>query len=254
MTDFVVVQGEPLAVVLFEAHGVQRGTAVLCHGFTGTKEDFRDFGPALARRGYRVLAFDSRGVHESAHSARTDAYDMASTARDARLLAEHYGMDRPHLLGHSFGGLVAQRAVVDAPDCWRSLTIFCSGPDAIPGGVEFVSGPAAHYAEPPADAPITPEHREFLRRRWHATDPRALRRHAEQLGSAEPILDAVRATGVPVHVVYGEHDDAWPPRVQDDMAAVLGAPVSVIAGAGHLPNEERPEYTADVVADFWDAH
>ena len=58
--------------------------------------------------------------------------------------------------------------------------------------------------------------------------------------------------GLPVHVVYGENDDAWPLAMQDQMARDLDAPVTVIPDAGHCPNEDRPEDTAAVIADFWD--
>ena len=36
-----------------------------------------------------------------------------------------------HLLGHSFGGLVAQTAAVDNTPAWRSLSLLCSGPGAL---------------------------------------------------------------------------------------------------------------------------
>jgi pimeloyl-ACP methyl ester carboxylesterase len=35
------------------------------------------------------------------------------------------------------------------------------------------------------------------------------------------------------------------------MAAGLSAPVTVIKDAGHCPNEDQPEATAEVIAGFW---
>lgn len=64
----------------------------------------------------------------------------------------------------------------------------------------------------------------------------------------------LRATGVPVLVCFGEHDDAWPPGVQREMAGRLGAPVEVIAGAAHSPAMERPSETARALASFWAAN
>ncbi|MEY3973189.1 MAG: hypothetical protein RJA71_501, partial [Actinomycetota bacterium] len=131
MPTFVEIQGELLAVDLYEPQE-RIADAVLIHGFTGSKEDFEVVGPLLAEKGYRVLTFDNRGQHESAHSKRTDAYSMKSLARDAVELAQRHGFKKPHLFGHSFGGLIAQQAAVDAPDYWSSLTLFCSGPHWIP--------------------------------------------------------------------------------------------------------------------------
>src|SRR5690349_14503737 len=110
MARSIEIQGEPLAVDIYDPVR-RRGDAVLIHGYTGSKEDFAEVGPLLALRGYRVIAFDNRGQNESAHSEREDAYSIASLACDATELADRFAMERPHLLGHSFGGLVAQRAV-----------------------------------------------------------------------------------------------------------------------------------------------
>src|SRR5262245_476301 len=122
MAQSIHIQGEPLAVDLYETAS-QRGDALLIHGYTGSKEDFCEVGPLLAARGYRFVAFDNRGQHESAHSQRDDAYTIASLARDAIDLADGFALERPHLLGHSFGGLVAQRAVLMEPNRWASLTL-----------------------------------------------------------------------------------------------------------------------------------
>ena len=132
MARSIEIQGEPLAVDLYEP-ARHRGDALLIHGYTGSKEDFADVGPFLAGRGYRVVAFDNRGQNESAHSERDDAYTISSLACDAIELADRFTLERPHLLGHSFGGLVAQRAVKMMPSRWASLTLFCTGPDGRSG-------------------------------------------------------------------------------------------------------------------------
>lgn len=260
MTQFVEIQGESLAVQVYEP-SEHHGDAVLIHGYTGSKEDFAQVGPLLAQRGYRVLTFDNRGQHESAHSRRDDAYSIASLARDAALLADHFGMQRPHLLGHSFGGLVAQRAAVQDPARWASLTLFCSGPGAIPGKPELpdtievlqtMTMVEAWHSYRDAEARAEPTY-ELLKRRWARSDARSVITHARHLLDEPSIVAEVRATGLPVYVVYGENDDAWPLAMQDEMAAALGAPITVIADAGHCPNEDQPAVTAMVLADFWDS-
>lgn len=260
MTQFVEIQGEPLAVEVFEPSD-HRGDAVLIHGYTGSKEDFAYVGPLLAERGYRVVTFDNRGQHESAHSLREDAYSIPSLARDASLLADHFGMQRPHLLGHSFGGLVAQHAAVAYPKRWASLTLFCSGPGAIPGKPELpgtidalqtMSMVEAWDTYRDADAQADPTY-ALMKRRWASSDARSVITHARHLINEQSIVSEVRATGIPAYVVYGENDDAWPLAMQDEMAQALGAPITVIADAGHCPNEDQPVVTAMVLADFWDS-
>ncbi len=136
MTRSFEIQGEP-----WQSSCTNRpstGDALLVHGYTGSKEDFAEIGPLLAAHGYRVVAFDNRGQHESAHSHREDAYTIPSLAGDAIALADHFALERPHLLGHSFGELVAQRAVVMAPSRWTSLTLFCTGPHGRSGLADLI--------------------------------------------------------------------------------------------------------------------
>lgn len=258
MSTFIEVQGEPLAVQVFEPDQ-HRGDAMLLHGFTGSKEDFVALGPLLCARGYRVIAFDHRGQHESPHSERADAYTIASLARDAIELADHFGLARPHLCGHSFGGLVAQRAVVMRPYGWASLTLVCSGPQGRPEStdlrhtIDILSKGSMQRAwdlERDADARRQARY-ALLKRRWLASDPRSVITHAEHLLSEPSIVDEVRDTAIPSLVAYGEYDDAWPLAMQDEMARDLGASIAVIPGAGHAPNEDRPAYTAELLADFW---
>lgn len=258
MTTFVEIQGEKLAVEIYEPQE-HSGDVLLVHGFTGSKEDFNDVAPLLAAQGFRVLTFDNRGQHESAHSSREDAYRVQSLARDVVELAEHYGFKKPHLLGHSFGGLVSQQAVVDYPDYWGSLTLFCSGPHWIPNKpdldatIEIVSSMSMKeswdkYRD--ETEKIRPRY-EIYKKRWTASDPRSTHTMALHLKSAESLVKQINKLEIPVHVVYGENDDAWPLEMQDQMAKDLGAPVTVIKGAGHCPNEDAPEETVKVLTNFW---
>lgn len=259
MTQFVTIDDGPLAFQLFEP-ARRTADAVLIHGYTGSKEDFTELAAYLSLRGYRVLTFDNRGQHESAHSARDDAYSVQALARDTIALAQWFGMEEPHLLGHSFGGLVAMQAVVQAPRAWKSLTMFCSGPGALPNRPDLeetlqvlpaMTMEEAWFAQRDREAQQFRTY-ELLKRRWISSDRRSVLTHAAHLLREPSVVAEVAATGIPAHVVYGEHDDAWPLSLQDRMAADLRAVTSVIAGAGHCPNEELPEYTAQVLADFWD--
>lgn len=259
MTEFVTIQGEPLAVQRFEP-ARHRADVVLVHGYTGSKEDFTELGAYLSIRGYRVLTFDNRGQHESAHSDRPDAYSVQSLARDASELARHFELEQPHLLGHSFGGLVALSAVVGDPGLWKSLTMFCSGPGRIPDKPDLeetlrilptMTMEEAWFTYRDRESQQYPTY-ELLKKRWLSSDRRSVLTHAHHLLNEPSLVAEVAATGIRAHVVYGEHDDAWPLALQDRMAADLRAVTTVIAGAGHCPNEEAPEYTAQVLADFWD--
>lgn len=252
------IQGEKLAVEIYEP-AEHKADVVLVHGFTGSKEDFNLIGPLLADAGYRVLTFDNRGQHESAHSAREDAYQAHSLALDVIELSREFGLQKPHLLGHSFGGLVAQRALVESPETFSSLTIFCSGPHWIPdkpdlaATIEIMKTMSMKQSwdrfKEETDK-LLPRY-ELYKKRWTASDPRSTHTMALHLQSAEPLLEQIVATKVPVHVIYGENDDAWPLEMQDLMAKELSAPRTIVKDAGHCPNEDQPEETVRVLTNFW---
>jgi len=260
LTTFVDIQGEKLAVEIYEPK-VRIADVVLVHGFTGSKEDFDLIGPLLADAGYRVLTFDNRGQHESAHSKRDDAYALASLARDVVELVKHFGFEKPHLLGHSFGGLVSQRALVDSPQTFASLTIFCSGPHWIPDKPDLDA--TIHIMQTMSMQDSWDRFREetekllprykLYKKRWAASDPHSTHTMALHLQNTQPVISELVATKIPIHVIYGENDDAWPLPMQDQMAKDLAAPRTIIKDAGHCPNEDQPEDTARVLASFWSA-
>lgn len=79
--------------------------AVLIHGITSSALSWVRVGPALADR-YRVYAFDMRGHGDSVHPA-PGVYSLHHTARDTAAFIAALGLERPLLIGHSWGGATA---------------------------------------------------------------------------------------------------------------------------------------------------
>jgi pimeloyl-ACP methyl ester carboxylesterase len=248
----------------------ERGTALLVAGYTGSKEDFAPLLAPLADAGFRVVALDQRGQHESPGPDDVGAYTVADLGGDvvavARVLGEECGPI--HLVGHSFGGLVARAAVLAAPECFRSLTLLGSGPDRLTGrradllehlapllddgGVPRVHEMLEQVAmtDPKALA-IPAETRAFLSQIFLRHTEAALRGMAEAMTSEPDRVAELAATGVPMLVAHGEADDAWMPHVQADMARRLGARHEVIDNSIHSPAIENPPRTVEVLVDFW---
>jgi pimeloyl-ACP methyl ester carboxylesterase len=74
-------------------------------------------------------------------------------------------------------------------------------------------------------------------------------RHTRTSGAPGPLPEATLARlRTPVAVVTGEHDVFFPPRrLGPATRRLLGADLRVIAGAGHLTNEEDPDRLVAVV-------
>jgi pimeloyl-ACP methyl ester carboxylesterase len=247
------------------------GTALLVAGFTGSKEDFAPLLAPLARAGVRAVALDQRGQFESPGPDDPAAYGVAELAGDllavaARLREESAGP--LHLVGHSFGGLVARAAVLADPGAVATLTLLGSGPGRLTGrraelldhlGPLLESGgvPAVHEAmealamtDPRAQA-VPAATRAFLSRRFLRNSAAGLRGMADAMLAEPDRVAELAATGVPVLVVHGEADDAWTPAAQADMARRLGARHEVVPGSIHSPAVENPPRTLEVLLDFW---
>jgi pimeloyl-ACP methyl ester carboxylesterase len=243
------------------------GPAVLfVPGYTGTKEDFAPLLPLLADAGLRAVAMDLPGQYETPGPDDPAAYTPDALSR--AVLAVAAQLDRPHLVGHSFGGLVSRSAVIADPDAVRSLVLMGSGPSAIGGDrrermaalepVLRAGGLPAVYealetiaAGDPVWASMPDEQRDFLRARFLAGSPAGLRGMGDALRAEPDRTGELAAAGLPLLVLYGEHDDAWSPAVQAAMADRLGAPTAVIADAIHSPAAQQPAATARALLDFW---
>ncbi len=254
----------------------ERETALLIPGYTGSKEDFLALLDPLAAAGRRVVAMDMRGQYQTA-GAPDPAYSAAALGADIAAVAR--AADARHLLGHSYGGLVAREAMLDflADDGIESFTLMSSGPAGLTGpradeirtalaglGVrEGASIPASlpikelweSHLEPQAVAAGVPDVIvAFLRERMLGNDPDGLVHMARHLLTAPDRTDELtRAIGIPMLVIYGENDDSWSPATQEEMARRLGAKRVCIPGAVHSPNVEAPATTASALTEFWDA-
>ncbi|MEV0969130.1 alpha/beta fold hydrolase [Microtetraspora glauca] len=259
---FAVLSAEPVSGV------PERWPALLVPGFTGSKEDFISVLQTLAQAGRRVVAVDIRGQYETPGPDDPSAYTCAALGADIDLVAHAVGGGEPvHLLGHSFGGLITREAALDGTAKIASYTLMSSGPAGIIGprektgrimltelpeyGVEYLW---ANRLEPEAlRAGVPDEIVSFLRKRLLAHSPAGLLAMAREVLDAPDRVDELAESGLAILVLYGEHDDGWPPLLQAEMADRLDAECVVVPGAAHSPAVEAPETTAAALTRFWNA-
>jgi N-formylmaleamate deformylase len=87
------------------AEQIELPSALLLHGITSSALSWVRVGPALANR-YRAFALDMRGHGDSIKPSK-GAYSLLHTADDAAAFIEMLGLERPLLMGHSWGGATA---------------------------------------------------------------------------------------------------------------------------------------------------
>jgi acylglycerol lipase len=106
--ELVMPDGYRLPSVSWEPTGRAAATLIAVHAFGDFRLAFEEVGPALARRGFRVHAYDQRGFGDTDGRGRWHGYRRL--VRDLRRVIE---LSRPSdrspmfLLGESLGGGVA---------------------------------------------------------------------------------------------------------------------------------------------------
>ena len=276
-------RGEFAAVETMPATGVcERCPALLVPGFTGSKEDFLPILRQLAAAGRRVVAIDLRGQYETPGPDDRASYQLAEQGADIGAIAARLAEDEPpgaapglHLLGHSFGGLVARETVLAKAADVCSLTLMGSGPGKLSRPASAV---LRAVLEPlrgltgkqlaaqvrrlwelqlaaQAEADGTPQDIiDFLGARMLRSNPDGLAAVGEQLLSCpDRTAELAAAAPAPILVLYGEYEDKWDTPVQEKMAERLHAQRVCIPGATHSPAVEAPETTASALNAFWNA-
>lgn len=85
----------------------QRPVVMLMHGFPDTAEMWQKQIEALHAAGYRCIAPDTLGCGESDMAPRIGDYHALKLAGDRVALLDHLGLEKAHVVGHDWGGMLA---------------------------------------------------------------------------------------------------------------------------------------------------
>ena len=97
--------------------------AVLClHGFPQDRSAYDGVAERLVGHDVRVLAPDQRGYSPGARPRGRRAYALTELVADAAALLDAAGVQRAHVVGHDWGGVVAWALAAWHPERVASLT------------------------------------------------------------------------------------------------------------------------------------
>jgi len=105
--------------IAYKIHG-EGYPLILLHGFAMYKEFWKWQVKELSKE-LRVITIDIRGCGKSDHP--TEAFSMEDLADDIRALLDFLDIDKIHLGGHSFGGMIAQHFALNYPNRLNKLIL-----------------------------------------------------------------------------------------------------------------------------------
>jgi pimeloyl-ACP methyl ester carboxylesterase len=88
---------------------------VLLHGLSSTRRNVVQGSRHLARRGYRLIAYDARGHGASSPAPDPAAYEYDDLVADLEAVLGDLGLERPVLVGSSMGAATAMAYALQHP-------------------------------------------------------------------------------------------------------------------------------------------
>ncbi|MGO9158125.1 alpha/beta fold hydrolase [Mycobacterium sp.] len=191
---------------------------IFVHGYTATIAEWNFVWDELVAKGFRVIAFDQRGHGGS--TLGSDGVGSEPMATDVAAVLRHFDIRDGVLVGHSMGGFVTIRAMIDHPDL--------AGARPSPAMISvFIEGFKQHLDD---HGPLVPIVRAFSR---------------------EDRYPRLGEIAVPTVVMVGSADRTTPPSHSRRLASgIPGARLVTVPDAGHLLNWEGADELVDVIESF----
>lgn len=232
---------------------------VFCHGTPWSSRLWEPFADALTGE-FTVYLWDMPGYGVSSKRDK-DAVDLDVQGQVFTDLLAHWGLERPHVVAHDFGGAVSLRALLLHDASYASLAlvdvvalrpwgseyfrlvadnadVFAAQPEAVHrGALEAYIGGASHRG-------LSAAARGMLSAPWLGDEGQAAFyrqiAQADERFTAE-IEDRYHEIDIPVTLIWGS-EDSWIPvdRAHRLAAMIPGCGVVIVADAGHLIQLDQP--------------
>lgn len=254
----------------YEIHG-EGYPLVLIRGLGSNADHWYGQLPSLSEK-YRVITFDNRGIARS-KDPRSNNHDAALTvplmAEDTLGLLNALDLDRPHIMGLSMGGMIAQELAISHPERVNGLVLACTHP----GGTRqiratakveelfkkmvYVGNPQSKMdAAPVLFDPDTLAHRPECAGKYaeislkHPAGPEILTRQWMAV-EGHDTWDRLPKIKAPTLVLTGDADVLIPPGNSEILAErIPNARLRVIPGGGHQILVEEADACNEAILTF----
>ncbi|MCJ7711465.1 MAG: proline iminopeptidase-family hydrolase [Chloroflexi bacterium] len=276
-----------VAVTGDEAVEQERGLAplLLLHGGPGACHDYLESLAAIAATGRRVIFYDQQGCGNSDQPDEPARWTVDFYVREVDAVRAALGLERCHILGQSWGGMLLMEYLVTRPAGVVSATI-ASSPASMPFWVAETGRQRALL--PPEVIEILDRHEaagtwddpeyeaavgvfyerhlcrvvpmpEFAARSFAklARNPQVYRTmngptEFHVIGTLRDweVLSRLEVVDEPVLLTSGRHDEATPVQVAAIRKRLPQAEWVLFEQSGHLAHAEEPDRYMAVLADF----
>jgi 3-oxoadipate enol-lactonase len=242
----------------------QASAVVFLHGVGGAARAWTPQMQSFAGAGFTPVALDLPG-----YGTRPPIAEMQfdALAADVEAAIAGHSLQRPVLVGHSLGGMVAQTMLRRRPDGYAAAVLCCTSPAfGSPGGdfqKKFVADRLAPLESGKRMADLaagiigeivgpSPEAagRELAVACMGAVPAETYRAAVQCLTGFDERAN-LASIRIPVLCLAGEHDRNAPPPMMERMASrIPSARYVCLPGVGHLPNLERPAAFDAAIFEF----
>lgn len=255
---------------------------ILLHGGPGAPSYY--LKPLAALSDERtVIFYDQLGAGHSEQATDSTFWTVPRFVAELDSLRRALGLERFHILGHSWGTMLGVEYAFAHPTPVKSLVLASPALDAarwvedadsllltLPDTLQQTI--AQHEAAATFDAPeyqdaVMAFYRLYLARRqpWSPDLDSSLGQLNTALyqymwGPSEftvtgtlrdfDVTDSLPLLRVPTLFITGEYDEARPATVRDQASLVAGAELAIIPGAAHVIMHDNPEETVRIVREF----
>jgi pimeloyl-ACP methyl ester carboxylesterase len=228
---------------------------ILVHGAESDRHQF-DRLRTLLGPDIRAISYDQRDTGDTRNPDLP--YTIDDLADDLAGLIVALGLETAHLLGTSYGGMVAMATALRYPGRVHTVSLVSTAPNRGfigPVAAELPGLNPAERARVLLDLLFTPEGQEAAARRVLTPRPACL--SARRLAAAEgfDVLDRLGELSVPTLVLHGTDDRLVLPDAPHAMdSRIPGARLEFVQGGRHGLSTEFPETVARLVRETVRSH
>jgi L-proline amide hydrolase len=247
---------------------------VLClHGGPGAAHDYLEPLFGLAETGRRTVLYDQVGCGKSATPPQALDWTVELFVEEVDAVRDALGLERVHVFGNSWGGMLAMEYALTQPEGLASL-VLASSPASIPQWVEETGKLRAQLPQVIQDTLTRHEEAGTIHDPEYVAAcmvfyerhvcrvvpfPEYVNRTFDQIGEVYEtmngpsefhvvgtirdwsVIDRLPEIQVPTLVVTGEHDEATPAINRTVSQGIPGAESVILDGCSHMAHVEQTE-------------